>query len=188
MSEQSENLVEQIMRLAMLIHRYQAVSGERMGPFDNPYRGQGRVISILKMKPEISQRELSYLLDMSRQSLAELLSKLESCGYITRTPSSTDGRVMNITLTPKGKEASDEMEERDSGNLFEGLTSEEQEKFSEYLERLIQNLAEKLKAHGPAQHGERQRRFGNDFNRQYEFRRRDPNERRGPAQRGRYED
>lgn len=32
--------------------------------------GQGRVLAILKLKPEISQRDLSYLLDMSKQSLA----------------------------------------------------------------------------------------------------------------------
>ena len=179
MSEHSENLAEQIMRSAMMIHRYQAVSREKMGPFDNPYRGQGRVISILKMKPEISQKELSYLLDMSRQSLAELLSKLESCGYITRTPSKTDGRVMDITLTPKGKEASEEMEEGDSGELFECLTAEEQEKFSDYLERLIHDLTEKLNMRGVGRREERQRRYGNDFSRQFEYRRRGPNERRG---------
>lgn len=199
MNEQSENIVEQMMHLVMLIHRYHAASRLRQGPFDNPYRGQGRVISILKMKPEISQKELSYLLDMSRQSLAELLSKLEACGYITRTPSSTDGRAMNIMLTQKGKEASEEMEERDSGGLFESLTSEEQKQFCGYLERLIQDLTEKLKAYGPGRSDERQGRFGNDFSRQFERRnrahwgqeerrRRGEDGRQNPTQKKRYED
>ena len=73
------------MRLEGLLHRHMAVGRQRT--FMNPHRGQGRVLSILKLKPEITQKELTYLLDMSKQALGELLKKLENCGYITRTPS-----------------------------------------------------------------------------------------------------
>lgn len=105
----------------------------------NPHRGQGRILSILKLKPEITQKELTYLLDMSKQALGELLSKLESCGYITRTPSKEDGRVMLITLTEKGKAESAEMESDsdDTEDLFQCLTDDEQKNLEQYLERLI---------------------------------------------------
>lgn len=60
---------------------------------------------MLKLKLEITQKELTYLLDMSKQALGELLSKLEKAGYITRKPSEEDRRMIIITLTEKGKAA-----------------------------------------------------------------------------------
>lgn len=101
MNEQNKKLMDLLMRLEGLLHRHMIAGRERK--FMNPHRGQGRVLSILKLKPEITQKELTYLLDMSKQALGELLNKLENCGYITRTPSQEDGRVMIVTLTEKGK-------------------------------------------------------------------------------------
>jgi len=82
----SENniLMEQFSRAAMLLHRYTHHSRRTQGPFEDPHRGQGRILALLKVKPEISQRELSYLLDIRNQSLSELLTKLEKAGYISR--------------------------------------------------------------------------------------------------------
>ena len=47
---------------------------------------------------------------MRPQSLGELLSKLEKNGYILRTPSETDRRVMNIKLTDEGIKATETTE------------------------------------------------------------------------------
>lgn len=138
MNEQNKKLLNLLMRLEGLLHRHMAVGRQRT--FMNPHRGQGRVLSILKLKPEITQKELTYLLDMSKQALGELLKKLENCGYITRTPSREDGRVMIIRLTEKGKTESDEMavDNDDTEDLFRCLTDEEQKNLMAYLERLIQ--------------------------------------------------
>lgn len=137
MNEQNKKLLNLLTRLEGLLHR-NMMAGQRRG-YMNPHRGQGRVLSILKLKPEITQRELTYLLDMSKQALGELLSKLENCGYITRTPSKEDGRVMMISLTEKGKAESEGMEndDEDTEDLFKCLNDEEQRNLSEYLERLI---------------------------------------------------
>ena len=137
MSERNRQLINLFMRLEGLMHRHMMAG--RQGRYMNPHRGQGRVLSILKLKPEITQKELTYLLDMSKQALGELLNKLEACGYITRTPSESDGRVMLIKLTEKGKAASEEMdhEKDDTEDLFQCLTEEEQKNLEEYLERLI---------------------------------------------------
>ena len=56
------------------------------------------MLAILKMKPEISRKELTCLLNMSKQSVAELISKMEKSGYVTREPSEKDKRVMTIKL------------------------------------------------------------------------------------------
>ncbi|TBL68273.1 MarR family winged helix-turn-helix transcriptional regulator [Paenibacillus thalictri] len=143
MSEEKRKLVQQFIHLQQLLHRYQMHHFMSFGPFHNPHRGQGRVLSMLKMKPEMSQKELSYLLDMSKQSLAELLGKLEKNGFIEREPSEEDRRVSNIKLTEKGAEAAGEMnDEQPSGleQVFDCLNEDELKHLSEYLQRMIQSL------------------------------------------------
>jgi len=107
----------------------------------DPTRGQGRVLAVLKMKPEISMKDLSYLLDIRHQSLNELLNKLEKSSYITRTPSETDKRSMMIRLTEKGK--NEQYMDMDFG-IFSCLNGEEQVAFGEYLDRVIAALEERL--------------------------------------------
>ncbi len=110
----------------------------------NPYRGQGKVLSVLKMKPEISQKELTNLLDMSKQSLAELLAKLEKSGYIVREPSASDKRSIIVKLLPAGKVAAEEMDEdsMEVVRIFDCLEEKELEQFSNYLDRIIKRCAE----------------------------------------------
>lgn len=141
MEEKNYDLMMKLTRVEWLLHRYHQRNHMHFGPMGDPRRGQGRVLAILKMKPEISQRELSYLLDMRPQSLGELLSKLEKSGYITRTPSETDRRVMIIKLTQEGVEATGTTEQEFSfDKLFDCLSEEEQKNLSSYLDRIIENL------------------------------------------------
>ena len=59
------------------------------------YRGQGRVLKLLRLKPEMSQREMAEILGIRPQSLGETLSKLEAAGYGKRPaqPGSAPDRV-----------------------------------------------------------------------------------------------
>ena len=59
---------------------------------------------MLRLKSKITAKDLSYILGIRQQSLNETLQKLEKEGYIVRTPSPKDRRVMLISLTEKGNE------------------------------------------------------------------------------------
>ena len=135
------NLTEQLFKLHSLIHKYslQRYADLRRGGPRAPHRGQGRVLAMLKIQPEISQKELSYLLDIRPQSLGELLSKLESSGLITREPSESDKRVMNVKLTDSGAEAANETDKESIGisKILDVLTDEEKSLLSDYLQRVI---------------------------------------------------
>ena len=146
MSETKKEILEQFMRLGVLLHRYHTQHFMEFGPWGNPHRGQGRVLSILKMKPEISQKELTYLLDMSKQGLAELLNKLEKKGYIKREPVEGDRRSFNIKLTEEGAAVAGEMDDMplDLDNVFDCLSDEELAKLHEYLQRIIECLEGQL--------------------------------------------
>ena len=73
--------------------------------------------------------------------LVALLSKLEKKGYITRTPSPNDKRVIIVHLTEKGASA-EESENSQVGpdDIFGCLSEEEQSIFREYLDRMIDDL------------------------------------------------
>lgn len=159
MSDLNEQLLEQLLQLSAQLHRFQILRYRDRGPLGNPHRGQGRVLSILKLQPKISQKELSYLLDMRNQSLGELLGKLEQKGYLTRKPSETDRRTAMIELTPEGEAAANSVGDNqgDTDKLFASLSDEEKAELEEYLARLIASLEETL-----AQAGADDRRPGFD--------------------------
>ena len=139
MNTTKKELFHKLVRLQRLMDRDRAqrFRGRR---FD-PSRGQGRILAILKMQPEISVRDLSYLLDIRQQSLSELLGKLEKAGYITREASPEDHRSALIRLTEEGRATTDFNEER---NFFGCLSEEEQAQFGEILSKLIASLEEKV--------------------------------------------
>ena len=145
MSEGKISIGEQMERLQTLMHRivfHNYVSEGK--PTRNPYRGQGRVLAALNAEPEISQKELTKQLGMSKQSLAELLGKLEKNGLIRRTPSEKDRRSVIVRLLPAGREAACELGDFscDVEYIFDCLNPEEQEQLGGYLERIMDRCAE----------------------------------------------
>ncbi|MDR1796968.1 MAG: MarR family transcriptional regulator [Clostridiales Family XIII bacterium] len=161
MNEIKTTIAEQLRQLQMLMHRASFHPFMAGGRAHNPHRGQGRVLAILKLKPEISQRELTYLLGMSRQSIAELLAKLERSGYITREPSEEDRRVVTVRLTEAGKSAADGAEEEapETEKILGCLNDDELAAFSGYLGRIIQRYEEQF----PEEDFEQRRKMMEEF-------------------------
>ncbi len=128
-------IYEKLSTLQWLMKRRQMFSQAQSGPFADPARGQGRILAMLKIQPEIKTRELAYLLGIRQQSLNELLNKLEKSGYVERKPSENDKRVMVVHLTEKGKKT--QQPETDYEEIFDCLSLEELQQFGEYLDRII---------------------------------------------------
>lgn len=126
---------EKLSTLQWLMKRRQMFSQAQSGPFADPARGQGRILAMLKIQPEIKTRELAYLLGIRQQSLNELLNKLEKSGHVERMPSEEDRRVMVVRLTEKGREV--QQPETDYQEIFDCLSPEELRQFEEYLDRII---------------------------------------------------
>jgi DNA-binding MarR family transcriptional regulator len=109
-------------------------------------------LAILKIKKEMSQKELGYLLDMRNQSLGEILGKLETAGYISRSPSEDDKRTAVIRLTPLGEDEADTEKQAQGEDgfdrLFACLSDSEQQTLADYLGRLIAAIKEQLSESG----------------------------------------
>jgi len=139
------NLLEEFSHVQKLLSKYQLWHNRKFGPSGDPHRGQGRVLALLRLQPEISQKELGYLLDMRNQSLGELLGKLEKTGAIMRESSDEDRRSMNIKLTESGARLAEQAGHKpdDISRVFDCLGTEDKSKLHEILNRLSCEL-EKL--------------------------------------------
>lgn len=113
--------------------------GHHPAPWFSPHRGQGRILALLDLRPDISQRDLGYMLDMSRQALGELLSKLERNGLVTRSPSPEDRRVLDVHLTDEGREEAKRIKERryNYAGVFDDLDETDLQTLDDLLGRII---------------------------------------------------
>ena len=161
MNEIKAAIISQLKQLQMFMHRASYHGHMGHGKRHDPYRGQGRILTLLKMKPEINQRELTYLLDMSKQSLAELLVKLEKNGYITREHSEEDKRALTIKLTAEGETASENIDSSatEAFYIFDCLNEDELVLFSDFLGRITKRYEEQF----PDEDYEERRKMRSEF-------------------------
>ncbi len=106
------------------------------------HRGQGRILTFLKLKDGVSTRDLAEVLGIRVSSLNEVLGRMERDGLIERRQSPDDGRVMLVYLTDRGRaqEAPRAFDEA----LFAGFSDEELQTLGALLDRLIANLEAQL--------------------------------------------
>ncbi|GAB3165034.1 hypothetical protein GCM10027059_22110 [Myceligenerans halotolerans] len=143
MTEERDVRQEAAQRLVAvgMLQKHQMWRGRmpgRRAPWQDPSQGQGRVLALLKLQPETTQKELTFLLGMSRQALAELLAKLEKQGLVEREPSADDKRVVVVRLTAAGHEAEQAEEHSPAGDLLDALEDDEVERLSGYLGRILE--------------------------------------------------
>lgn len=100
---------------------------------------QKRILIILYETGSMTQRELTERLKVQPGSASEVIGKLESAGFIKRTPSREDRRTMDIELTETGKRLAQEtIRQRKIRNqdMFSCLSDEEKGQLLALLERL----------------------------------------------------
>lgn len=107
------------------------------------YEGKGSQKRILMTLDEIgssiTQRKLTERLGIQPGSASEVIAKLESAGYIRRTPNETDRRTTDIELTETGKPLASEAREQRSRRheeMFSCLTDQEKNELLLLLEKV----------------------------------------------------
>lgn len=108
-----------------------------------PWQGQGRILSTLRRRHNLSQKELGQILDLRPQSLGELLQKLEANDYIRRYRSPIDKRSLIVELTEKGEIF--QMRKPDYDELFVDLDYKEKAALVKALEKVAERLQEQIK-------------------------------------------
>lgn len=122
------------------------------------YEGRGsqkRILIILNETGTITQHALTKRLGIQPGSASEVIAKLENAGLITRVPSETDRRTVDVALTEKGRQRAREAaahRSRRHEDMFSCLSEDEKkellsllEKVSTDWEKRYQDIAEKQK-------------------------------------------
>ena len=89
---------------------------------------QKRILVLLRASGTVTQRELTRELRIQPGSASEVIGKLEAAGLLIRTPSQTDRRTADISLTAAGQTAAETAaEQRDKlrEQMFSCLSEEE---------------------------------------------------------------
>ena len=81
---------------------------------------------------------------MKRQSVSELILKLEKKGYLVRKKSETDRRLYMIFLTEKGIEAASRISLAEAKH-FDVLSEDQKNQFGEILDKLIASFNQEKK-------------------------------------------
>lgn len=139
-SSEYKSIPELLTETRRLMRRY--LTAQRMEAKEglDAHSNRGRVILLLQKTGNLSQRELADILGIRKQSLGEVLQKLETEGLVVREPAENDKRCLIVSLTDKGKEA--RVQTLSLEEAFSCLTAPEQELFAEYLGRVRDRLRE----------------------------------------------
>ena len=100
---------------------------------------QRRVLFLLHRRGSMTQKDLLEIMGVRAGSLSELLSKLEAKGCIAKEKSETDKRNYNVTITPAGLEALEELQQQykiSMSALLAGFPDGDKEKLNTLLEQL----------------------------------------------------
>ena len=98
--------------------------------------------------PNVSQDTLSTALYVNKSSVTRRLAHLEKEGFVTRTPSEADRRVMLVAPTDKALALLPRLAELQAewnAIITEGFTEAELEAFSSLITRALQNARQQAK-------------------------------------------
>jgi DNA-binding MarR family transcriptional regulator len=97
---------------------------------------EARVIFELAQRPSWERLALRHRLGMDASFLTRVLTRLEANGLVESTPSTTDGRALDLALTDAGRAAFAELDARSAaqiGELVSGLSDEQRRRVAEAL-------------------------------------------------------
>jgi DNA-binding MarR family transcriptional regulator len=132
-------VVDQLFELAVvlgdLMNRRLADSGL------TPARAE--IVWLLHRRGELTQRELSQILECTPRNVTGLVDALENAGFVARGRHPTDRRAVLVALTPSGESlaaawSADRV--HGTGGLFAGTSRAEMATFAKVLDRVVAAL------------------------------------------------
>lgn len=109
--------------------------------------GQPKVLRCLALLGPCSQRTLADHCEVDPSAICRMLDSLEREGLLLRSPSKTDRRTCEVSLTEKGRTVFDAWEARCmtiEERMLQNFSPEERTQFVEYLTRAYRNVGGRL--------------------------------------------
>lgn len=104
------------------------------------YSTQGKILKILYLKGDISQKDIQDKLQIQSGTMSEVINKLENKGLLVRQRDENDRRKVILHLTEEGKadvEAYQQQYQEDTSSFFDVLSIDESQEFQRILYKLL---------------------------------------------------
>lgn len=101
------------------------------------------VMAMVGANPGLSQNDLAASLVLKKSAVTRVVQRLESRGFLTRSPSPRDRRAKSLILTPEGSllaEAVRTATQAQQANWFEGIDPGSQAVFFDVMRSLLARL------------------------------------------------
>lgn len=111
------------------------------------YMGQPRLLFYLEDHPKISQRELSEMLEISKEATSVSTRRLEKAGFIERHSCLEDRRINLLNLSDKGLKVVEDLRanfDRINNLMFADLKQDEKEELNRMLKIMNLSLEKRL--------------------------------------------
>lgn len=105
--------------------------------------GQARIFSALLDHEKLTQKEIATGLHIKPSTVTNMVKRMEMSGLINRSRDKGDDRVINVTLTEKGKEAArftEKMIEQIEADIRVEFSRKEVEALRKPLEKILNTL------------------------------------------------
>ena len=105
--------------------------------------GQDNLLCKLWTANEITQMQLTELLNCEPSTVTNMVKTLEKKGFVYRKKDPVDGRVSRVYLTEKGLEVREPITQiwrKQQDKLLKGLTAENRALLNEFLQQMEKNL------------------------------------------------
>lgn len=105
--------------------------------------GQPKILECLMKYGEINQKAIAVRCEIEPATVGSILMRMERDGLVCRTRHEDNRRSLFVTLTPKGREQGERMQEifdRVDQDAVRGLSPREIEKLRVLLERVCHNV------------------------------------------------
>lgn len=143
----SYNLVASLIRAQRVVDKYAEKSANKLG--DQMPLEQRYIYDVLKVFEACTISDLTRLLIREPSSVLQILKRMEKKGtiYSTKLPGT---RKLSYKITKTEDEILTEGLESSRGNVFSGLTENEQNDLKRLLDKLFNSVMERLaKEHSP---------------------------------------
>ncbi len=107
--------------------------------------GQLPILELLAKQGSCTQRELADILHVSPPSITNSVKRMQKAGLLEKTVDSDDLRYNNITITEEGRKYAAQCRklfDQVDKQMVEGFSPEELAQFTNFLQRMIDNLAQ----------------------------------------------
>jgi len=155
MTQNRDELIEAIFTNMQKMHRSGANKMQALMKETSLSPSQMELILTVKHHQPVSAKEIALAMNITPGAVAHLLEQLEAGGLLDRSPDAKDKRIINISLSGKGKKKLQELWEKREAKMrkmVESFEAEElavmlklQEKMITHLENEIANQTKETK-------------------------------------------